>query len=264
MRFCWKQSMESTQVFLTNFIRNNTDAQTPFVVATRNQTNGIGSRQNSWDRVDCGLYLSCALSKSLLPKDLPMQSTSIYFGMILLEIFRYFCNNLWLKWPNDFYLGNSKVGGLITQNIREHIIFGVGLNIKSDNKHSLLHDKSTKVLSNDMHTHEMCNHISNDSEIILYQIISKILDFLSFNIVKFDFYNDVEYECDKAQCDIFLQNKMSWNFIFKKYKEEFFKSHLFYVNVNNNNINQKMLLKDSVLQDDGSIKIGDKILYSLR
>ncbi len=266
MYFRWRQNIESTQISLANIIRENTQIQTPFVIAARNQTNGIGSRQNSWDKVDCGLYLSCALNKNLLPKDLPMQSSSIYFGMILLNIFKYFCNDLWLKWPNDFYLQDSKVGGLITQSIKDYIIFGIGLNIKSNKKHSLFNGNINKDLIDDKLQKSLYQSIdiNNKEDFILYQIINKILDFLSFNIVKFDFYNNIDYEAKNVYCKSFLQDLTSWSSIFKKYKDEFCKSHKFYVNINENGIEYKISLHDSILQNDGSIKIGNKVLYSMR
>ncbi|MDQ1326339.1 MAG: BirA family transcriptional regulator [Campylobacterota bacterium] len=39
---------------------------------------------------------------------------------------------VWLKWPNDFYLDQEKVGGTITQKINNVLICGIGINLKND------------------------------------------------------------------------------------------------------------------------------------
>lgn len=49
-------------------------------------------------------------------------------------------SKLWLKWPNDFYLENKKIGGIISAKIKDFIVVGVGLNLKSAPKNAALLD----------------------------------------------------------------------------------------------------------------------------
>lgn len=40
---------------------------------------------------------------------------------------------MWLKWPNDLYLGERKMGGVITSKVGEVVVGGIGLNLDSSN-----------------------------------------------------------------------------------------------------------------------------------
>ncbi len=39
-------------------------------------------------------------------------------------------SKVWLKWPNDFYLEDKKIGGALTNLYGEILVCGIGLNIK--------------------------------------------------------------------------------------------------------------------------------------
>ncbi len=263
MRFLWTQSLESTQVLLADYVRNQYTMNMPFVIATREQTKGIGSRANTWDKITCGLYLSCALPITLLPSDLPKQSTSIYFGQILLELLQEFHDGLWLKWPNDFYLQDYKVGGLITQYIREYMVFGIGLNIFSEQQHSLLTNGIPAILQQ-KEIHKQQDSLESISLWILSAIIKKILHFLSFNIVEFDLQKDMDITTHDFVCKTFLQDTMAWGKILERYKKDFSKNHRFYTHIQEDGYTREISLQHAQLQDDGSIVLHDKILYSLR
>ena len=98
------------------------------------QTEGIGSRNNTWTSQKGNLFLSFALALSDLPKDLKLESSSIYFSYLLKETLESLGSKVFLKWPNDLYVNEDKVGGMITNVVNDTIICGVGLNlIKSKN-----------------------------------------------------------------------------------------------------------------------------------
>jgi len=70
---------------------------------------------------------SFALEIKDLPKDLLLSSSSIYFSIHNERDFKTaFSPNVWLKWPNDLYLNNNKIGGTITKKIGETLICGHG------------------------------------------------------------------------------------------------------------------------------------------
>jgi BirA family biotin operon repressor/biotin-[acetyl-CoA-carboxylase] ligase len=47
--------------------------------------------------------------------------------------------NIWLKWPNDFYINDEKVGGTITKKVGVTLVCGIGINLKkSQNRYSSL------------------------------------------------------------------------------------------------------------------------------
>ena len=61
-----------------------------------------------------------------------LESSSIYFSYILKETLQEFGSNVWLKWPNDFYINNFKIGGMITNLVGKDLICGVGMNVSKN------------------------------------------------------------------------------------------------------------------------------------
>ena len=128
MQILYLESVDSTQKYLKELIKNN-EVSAPFAVVADLQTAGVGSRGNSWSGVKDNLFLSFAISLEELPKDLKLESASIYFSYILKETLLELGSKTWLKWPNDFYIKDRKIGGMITNVIQESIVCGVGLNM---------------------------------------------------------------------------------------------------------------------------------------
>ena len=121
------EELNSTHKYLIENIKNSS-LKPPIAIITNRQTNGEGSRGNSWESLDGNLFLSFALQKKDLPKDLPLTSLSIYFTYILKITLADFGSQVWVKWPNDLYIKNSKIGGAISLMHKEIIIYSIGLN----------------------------------------------------------------------------------------------------------------------------------------
>ena len=133
MEIRYFECLDSTQKFLINLIKEG-KVDKNLAIYTTNQTNGIGSRANSWESQKGDLALSFAIKIDDLPSDLPKQSASIYFGFLMKETLNILGNNCWLKWPNDIYIKNKKCGGVITQIVKDYYVVGIGLNITYRNK----------------------------------------------------------------------------------------------------------------------------------
>ena len=121
--------LESTQKYMTEAIRSG-KLSAPIAVIASEQSAGVGSRGNTWEGGVGNLFTSIALKKSSLPTDLPIISASLYFGWIMREILYRYDDRVWLKWPNDIYLDNDKIGGVITNKISDIFIVGIGINMK--------------------------------------------------------------------------------------------------------------------------------------
>lgn len=128
MQTLYLDSVDSTQKYLKELIKQN-KIKLPYAVIAKTQTNGIGSRDNSWYGLDDNLFLSFALHVEDLPKDLKIESASIYFAYLLKETLSEFGSKVFLKWPNDFYINDKKIGGMITNIVEDKIICGVGINL---------------------------------------------------------------------------------------------------------------------------------------
>ena len=125
----WLDSIDSTQRYLLEALKNK-QLEAPICIATNIQHDGSGSRGNLWKGVDGNLFFSFAIRRDTLPTDLKLESSSIYFTYILKEILEEAGSKVWLKWPNDFYLENKKIGGALTNIHKDILICGIGLNTK--------------------------------------------------------------------------------------------------------------------------------------
>ena len=211
MEIFYLNSVNSTHLYLQEYIKNN-GFQNNLAIFTTNQTDGIASRDNKWEGSKDNFYLSFVISKNNLPLDIQIQSLSIYFSFILKDLLSELNSNVWLKWPNDFYINNKKIGGTITTISKDLIYCGIGLNFIN---------------------------IKNEFESLDIKISSKKL--LELYINKLEIYP-------------------SWKQIFSKYSIEFFHSKKFYATIGN----QKVSLENSKLNNDGSIQIDNKKVFSLR
>jgi len=122
------EEVDSTQKYLIEKIKKN-EINTPVCVWTDLQTDGVGSRGNRWQGGKGNLFFSFAYEKNSF--DVPLQSMSIYFGWIFKKTLNSLGSGVVMKWPNDIYLienGAKKIGGIITNMVRNVSICGIGLN----------------------------------------------------------------------------------------------------------------------------------------
>lgn len=122
------ESLPSTHLFLSEKIRSG-ELKAPIMVVAHQQNSGIGSRGNTWNAVKKGLYFSFAIAEEELPSDLAIESVSIYFGYLFKEVLVELGSQVFLKWPNDLYLGEKKIGGILCTKISQNILVGIGLNL---------------------------------------------------------------------------------------------------------------------------------------
>ncbi len=214
MEIHYLEEVASTHLYLLDAIKSGRLTPPVAIIADR-QSGGIGSRGNTWVGLEGNLFLSFCVLKSALPADLPMQSMSIYFSFLLKETLADFGSGVWLKWPNDFYVGEKKAGGTITAVAGgDKVICSIGLNLR--------------------HAPEK--------------------------------FATIDINIDKKQLleSYFLKLKEDrfWKDIFIKYKVEFLQSTKY--RYFDQATQTKLLLKDAVLQDDGSILIDNRRVYSLR
>ncbi|MGL2685550.1 biotin--[acetyl-CoA-carboxylase] ligase [Helicobacter pylori] len=130
MRKCEKrvfESLPSTQIYLLEKLKSN-ELKAPVLIVAKNQSAGIGSRGNIWEGVESALTFSLALNASDLPKDLPMQANALYLGFLFKEVLKELGSQTWLKWPNDLYLGDQKIGGVLVNVYKGMRVCGIGVN----------------------------------------------------------------------------------------------------------------------------------------
>lgn len=130
----YKQQMGSTNDLAKEdaFKEANFD-QNIILYVTENQTTGRGRNKNTWDNSEPG---TCLLSSwSFFLEDVPVPVTSPRAGLALFKAAAATWPFLpWgLKAPNDLYLGELKIAGLLLENISQgadvRLIIGLGMNI---------------------------------------------------------------------------------------------------------------------------------------
>ncbi len=123
-------TLPSTQKYLIEKLEEKR-LQAPIAVIATQQSCGVGSRDNSWSGGEGNFFASIAVEFDMLPKDLSLSSASIYFSFIMKQTLEAHGENIWLKWPNDFYINDDKVGGTITQKVKNVLVCGIGINLKN-------------------------------------------------------------------------------------------------------------------------------------
>ncbi len=123
--------LPSTQSYLVEQVRAGLITKPTAVIADE-QTQGLGSRNNSWEGGRGNFFASIAVTTDALPSDLLPQSASIYFAYLFKDILAQHTPDVWLKWPNDLYLKDAKIGGVITQKLKNFFVVGIGVNLKKN------------------------------------------------------------------------------------------------------------------------------------
>lgn len=123
----WFDTLDSTHQYLLSSLREGT-LLAPCAIGATKQTNGIGSRGNSWIGEIGNFFFSFCVEEKQLPPDLPLASSSIYFSALMKQVLEEKGSQVWLKWPNDFYCDTKKVGGMITTKTGANIVCSLGLN----------------------------------------------------------------------------------------------------------------------------------------
>ncbi len=124
------ETLPSTQTYLIEQLQRG-DLQAPVAVLALEQSDGVGSRDNEWSGGKGNFFASIAVRVDKLPDDLPLSSASIYFSFIMKKTLESLGENIWLKWPNDFYKNDDKIGGTITKKVNDVLVCGIGINLKN-------------------------------------------------------------------------------------------------------------------------------------
>ena len=123
------KTVDSTQRYLLDALKKG-ELSSPVAVVAESQEAGKGSRGNHWSGLDGNLFFSFSIERQALPSDLKLESSSIYFTFLLKQALKTLGSKVWLKWPNDFYVDDVKIGGAITNLYKESLVCGIGLNTK--------------------------------------------------------------------------------------------------------------------------------------
>jgi BirA family biotin operon repressor/biotin-[acetyl-CoA-carboxylase] ligase len=128
----WLNEVESTNTHIAFLAQKN--AAEGVVVAAKFQTEGKGQRGNVWES-QSGMNLT--FSVLLHPSFLPVKNQFLISKITALAIcdtLDLLVGNTSIKWPNDIYVGDNKISGILIENsFSSHLmdvsIIGIGLNV---------------------------------------------------------------------------------------------------------------------------------------
>lgn len=137
-RTFWKKITFYDEVTSTNDVAlesHNAGQKAPAAYIAYRQTAGRGRMTRSWVSVEGGIYLSLLLKPA---EDLQMQSSlALVVAVAVARAYRTLlfgagrpdlAKALRIKWPNDVYINDKKVAGILIEQKSQALIVGVGLN----------------------------------------------------------------------------------------------------------------------------------------
>jgi BirA family biotin operon repressor/biotin-[acetyl-CoA-carboxylase] ligase len=138
------KEVASTNTFLKDALSKSTPLLEGTVIMAETQYAGRGQTNNSWlSEAGQNLTFSILLNPSFLPVDKQFELNKAV-SLALNDVLRnHTGNNAFIKWPNDSYINNKKIGGMLIENIVNgnqirHAIVGIGLNVNQTNFPSTL------------------------------------------------------------------------------------------------------------------------------
>ena len=124
--------LDSTSRYALELARQGAEHGT--VVHADQQTNGRGRGSKQFCSPPGGLYCSLILRPVLEPADLPLLTLAAGVGLAA-GLRQVASVQPQLKWPNDLYLNNKKLGGILTESgplrtgLPEFVVIGFGINV---------------------------------------------------------------------------------------------------------------------------------------
>src|SRR5208337_1013284 len=114
---CFKfDELLSTNSYLTSL---PADTHEGTIVTAGYQTKGRGQGENTWvSEKNKNLIFSILLKPHFL-KASSQFYLSKAISLALADFVSLFIDNVFIKWPNDIYAGNKKIGGILIENVLE-------------------------------------------------------------------------------------------------------------------------------------------------
>lgn len=133
------KEVDSTNTFLKDALSKSTPLLDGTVIMADRQLAGRGQSGNSWiSEAGKNLTFSVLLNPVFLPIERQFD-LNMAVSLALNDFFnKYKLQAATIKWPNDSYLNNKKVAGILIENILQankikHAIIGIGLNVNQEN-----------------------------------------------------------------------------------------------------------------------------------
>jgi BirA family biotin operon repressor/biotin-[acetyl-CoA-carboxylase] ligase len=133
------KEVDSTNNFLKNILSNSKPVPEGTVIMAESQYAGRGQHQNTWHaQPGKNLTFSLLLNPAFLSPNRQFDLTRAVSIGVYDALHPLLGSALKIKWPNDIYVDNRKLGGMLIENMIQggqirHSVIGIGINVNQDN-----------------------------------------------------------------------------------------------------------------------------------
>jgi len=187
--------LNSTNTFSKELIKNSiVNVNTPNIIIANKQMSGRGKlNAKFYSNTPNGLWFSIISKIFIDIKYLPL--ITIYTGYVVKktieELYPNLKGKIILKLPNDIYINNKKICGILTEAFNNFLIIGIGINVNHTRED--FNEKIKDIASS--------LYIETNKKIDKFIILKKILKNFSFNINLIEFFN-------KNHINVLFKNKI--------------------------------------------------------
>ena len=133
------KEVDSTNTFLKDAVSKSAPLMEGTVIMADRQFAGRGQAANSWQsEAGKNLTFSILLNPVFLKIERQFELNKAISIALNDVLTKYLGDCVYIKWPNDIYVNNKKIGGILIENIIQgkkfkHAIIGIGLNVNQVN-----------------------------------------------------------------------------------------------------------------------------------
>lgn len=117
------------------------------VITCDEQTTGTGRHDNTWHADSDSLVFSIML------KDVPKNATAdllpFFAAHVIHAVLKTYASGLKIKWPNDIYVGDKKIAGILLKRFftdnQTNVVVGAGINVNNPSFPDSIRDKATSL-----------------------------------------------------------------------------------------------------------------------
>lgn len=160
------EHIDSTNVYAAELITSHKPSEGTTIIA-KHQTQGLGQLGKTWQAEEGkNITLSIILKPTFLHPTHQFDLTRMVAVAIAQWLEDYIDKQIYIKWPNDIYVGRKKIGGILIQNVLsqgiiQYCILGIGVNVNQARFSSNIPNPTSffMELNQDFDLPSLCNHM---------------------------------------------------------------------------------------------------------
>ena len=149
--YAYYENIDSTNTEAKRLIRTKENIENGSIIISETQYSGVGKLNRAWySPPKVGLWFSIILNLNSIKAEI--SKITLLAGAAVCSALRNLNINAEIKWPNDIYLNDEKLGGILCERVfskakNDYVIIGIGLNVntREENFPEELKDYATSI-----------------------------------------------------------------------------------------------------------------------